>query len=417
MSLQVLVGFIATALLTFGAIILGYLTDSLPEEYLTDLDHRFIERVARSWMGRTSVKAWKRFIRICRKCLFLKPPREEDSLDYGQRQEALKKFILTLSDQQLVTGVAMLVAGFANWCTMSVYELNMIVVLAWFSSATHLATLDVLQDYFRQNRVVRNWRMIGMLAIVLLLIAGLLVTGFYANYFLTAPLPCLKSLASARAYNCNGTAYYSTNHTVIPFNSTFIDNGTHYAKCYRSYMDIVSRGFNIFSILGSLFTIAYLVYGYTSAILRTISTSPNNNLTLSNVALYALFRGILARKKNVSIEMIENAFLDTKAARDKGFEKRLAKMHNNYPAQLFIKYSAYSNSFLYHIGGLFFGLSYGVSQVVVVRWTSERPELQAGGNRIDFGQIVTLVLLVLPLLAAVEIFHGTSPSRFELEKY
>lgn len=248
-------------------------------------------------MGRMSHKVWRKLTRISRKCLFLKPPREEDSLDDGQRQEALKKFVLTLSDQQLVTGVAILVAGFANWCTMSVYELNMVVALAWFSSATHLATLDVLRGYFRQNRVVRNWRMIGMVTIVLLLIAGLLLTGFYTNNFPSAstPLPCLKYLASAIAYNCNGTSYYSTNHT-ITFDSTFIDSGTHYTKCLPSSYAVYSQT-DAFSALGPLFTVAYLIYGYSSAILRTISISPNNSLTLSNVALYVLFRHTSDRKK------------------------------------------------------------------------------------------------------------------------
>ena len=149
--LQVLASFAATALFTFGAIILGYFTKSLPEDYLTDLDHDVVERVASSWVGATSAKAWKAFIRISRRCLFLRPLNEEDDLDEDQRREALKKFILTLSDQQLVTGIAILMACFANWCRTSVYELNIVVSLAWFSSATHLATLDVLRDYFQHN--------------------------------------------------------------------------------------------------------------------------------------------------------------------------------------------------------------------------------------------------------------------------
>ena len=250
-------------------------------------------------MGRTSHKVWRKFTRISRKCLNLNPPREEDSLDGGQRQEALKRFVLTFSDQQLVTGVAILVAGFANWCTMSVYELKMVVALAWFSSATHLATLDVLRGYFRQNRVVRNWRMIGMVTIVLLLIAGLLLTGFYTNNFPSAstPLPCLKYLASTMAYNCNGTSYYSTNHT-ITFDSIFIDSGAHYTGCYRDYYNDYTKT-DLFSALGPLFTVAYLVYGYSSAILLTISISPNNSLTLSNVAFYVLFRYNVWHKRMV----------------------------------------------------------------------------------------------------------------------
>ena len=115
----------------------------------------------------------------------------------------------------------------------------------------------------------------------------------------------------------------------------------------------------------------------------------------------------LDRKKHVSIEIIQNAFLEVKA---RGKARRTAR---NVAARLMEYYTTCSESFLYHIGGLFFGLSYGVSQVVVIRWASNAPKLQAGSNHVDFGQIMTLALLVLPLLAAVEIFHGTTSSHFE----
>ncbi|KFY14274.1 hypothetical protein V491_06106 [Pseudogymnoascus sp. VKM F-3775] len=421
-GIGVLVGFIATALLTFGAIILGYLTTSLPKENLTtDDDDRIIKRVVSSCIGRMSHKIWRKFTWISRKCLCLKPLREEGSLDDSQRQEALKKFVLTLSDQQLVTGVAILVAGFANWCTMSVYELNMVIALAWFSSATHLATLDVLRGYFQQNRVVRNWRMIGMVTIVLLLIAGLLLTGFYTNNFLlaSAPLPCLKYLASVEryvVYNCNGTIYFSTNQTIEPTNNaTLIDSSTYYTECNAMQYALVSQTV-IFSALGRLFTVLYLIYGYSSAILQSISTSPNKSLTLSNVALYVLFRHTSDRKKHVSMEIIQNAFLEIKArrkARQTARNNTLDKtfMGAGLAAQHFTILATYSESFLYHIGGLFFALSYGVSQVVANRWNIGAPKVQEGSNRVDFGQIMSLVLLVLPLLAAVEIFHANDDKQ------
>lgn len=43
-TLQVLLGFAANTILTFGAIILGYLTRSLPEDDLTDFDRKMLAR-------------------------------------------------------------------------------------------------------------------------------------------------------------------------------------------------------------------------------------------------------------------------------------------------------------------------------------------------------------------------------------
>ena len=90
--LQALAGFVATALFTFGAIILGYLTKSLPEDYLTDLDHKVVEDLAHSRVGVTFAKAWKAFTRILRRCLFLRPYNEKDDLDRtneGKRSRTL----------------------------------------------------------------------------------------------------------------------------------------------------------------------------------------------------------------------------------------------------------------------------------------------------------------------------------------
>ena len=65
--------------------------------------------------------------------------------------------------------------------------------------------------------------MIGMVAIVLLLIAGLLLTGSIPYSYLSVPLPCLNAVT---IYDCNGTAYYTTN--TVYFNATFHINGTSY---------------------------------------------------------------------------------------------------------------------------------------------------------------------------------------------
>jgi hypothetical protein len=86
--------------------------------------------------------------------------------------ESLQRFILALSDQQLVTGVAILTAGILKSCTISWWEFQIVVSLAWFSSTTHLSTLVILWEYLQDYPAVRNWRVGGMLAMLVLLFFG-----------------------------------------------------------------------------------------------------------------------------------------------------------------------------------------------------------------------------------------------------
>ncbi len=93
-----------------------------------------------------------------------------------RRSKGLGKFILALSDQQLVTGLAVLIAGFVSPCSMSIYHFNIIAALGWFSSTTHLSTLAVLRIYFIEHPRLRNWRVVAMLFVLMLLIIARVVT-------------------------------------------------------------------------------------------------------------------------------------------------------------------------------------------------------------------------------------------------
>lgn len=78
---QVLAAFASTGFITFGAIVLAYLTESLPES---------VEK----------------------------------------RTEAHRRFILMLSEQQVVTGLAIMIGTVANVCRLTNYEFEVVVGLA-----------------------------------------------------------------------------------------------------------------------------------------------------------------------------------------------------------------------------------------------------------------------------------------------
>lgn len=92
----------------------------------------------------------------------------------------MEKFVLYLSDQQLLVGIAVLIAGFAQHCSISVYHFSIVIDLAWFSSNTHLITLDVLRVYLAREPTLCLWRVCLMLVMAVLLLVGSILEGHRA---------------------------------------------------------------------------------------------------------------------------------------------------------------------------------------------------------------------------------------------
>ena len=91
----------------------------------------------------------------------------------------VQKLVLSLSDQQLLTGLAVLIAGFWTHCSISVYHFALIDDLAWFSAIVHLITLSVLQDFFLARPMCRNWRVSLMVAMALLIVVSTVMQGHH----------------------------------------------------------------------------------------------------------------------------------------------------------------------------------------------------------------------------------------------
>ena len=93
-------------------------------------------------------------------------------------EKTLGKAVLMFSDQQIVTGIALLASGYSQLSSgLDAYHWQIIVYLAWFSSLTHLTTLTVLRNYFQDHPATRTWRLILMIVTVSLLGVALLPTG------------------------------------------------------------------------------------------------------------------------------------------------------------------------------------------------------------------------------------------------
>jgi hypothetical protein len=64
-------------------------------------------------------------------------------------------------------------------------------------------------------------------------------------------------------------------------------------------------------------------------------------------------------------------------------------------------------SFLWELIWVFFGLIYGISQLVVA-WIQVESQKKSSLFVMGFGQMVPIILLVLPVLTALEVFYGMS---------
>lgn len=80
----------------------------------------------------------------------------------------LRPLILGLADQQLVTGLAILIAALWEWNTISGYHFNLVVYLAWFSSFTHAISLFSLCDLLKTSQLLLGLRLIGFAAVFIL---------------------------------------------------------------------------------------------------------------------------------------------------------------------------------------------------------------------------------------------------------
>lgn len=107
-----------------------------------------------------------------RLCLFANSRRVD-----SEWSTTLQKGTLVFSDQQIIMGISILIAGYASLNSdLSAYHWQIITYLAWMSSNVHLTTLTLLRDLLYENPVLLRWRIIGMSVLLLLLIVSLVPT-------------------------------------------------------------------------------------------------------------------------------------------------------------------------------------------------------------------------------------------------
>ena len=135
---QVLIGFMLSAAMTLVLVIIYYLFLEW---------HHTENLVDQAWIKFVTPKSWRNLSLQSRKNCSL----------------VIRSALLTYTDSQIITGIAILLAGYCQLaCGISVYHWQVVVNLAWFSSLTHVASLAVLRKYFRKRPVLVNCRLAAM---------------------------------------------------------------------------------------------------------------------------------------------------------------------------------------------------------------------------------------------------------------
>lgn len=95
-------------------------------------------------------------------------------------EKSLKKCVLAMSDLQLATVIAILISGYSQLhCGLSCYHWNIVGQLAWFSSLTHLSCLTLLRNHLYNHPAERQWRLLFMFILIVMLITSMAPTGNY----------------------------------------------------------------------------------------------------------------------------------------------------------------------------------------------------------------------------------------------
>ena len=356
-----------TAFITFAAITYGYFSESLPIWYLSEVDAAILAMYHDSWIEKSLLPSLWSPLKYLRRTVTRKPENpSQKPLDRNKRTEALTRFILALSDQQLVTGLAILIGALGSRCTISSYEFSVVVSLAWFSSMTHLATLNVLQDYFIRNQVVRNVRLVGMVAMMALLTLGIVLP--VSEYQPSTPLQCAITGFSRNGYG-DILNLYNTIGTLV-----FL---------FRSYIRRIGHLFD------DQHSGDQLPYFYRERFCRMILRCRHRRLDID---------------ANIYAKLVKEVVSDMRTIDEKTTLGKANESANIYGLGI-LGMQGYSMSFLSKFPAFLFGLSYGVSQVAIIRWLYH-PNLTEDANTMSFGQIVPIFLLLIPGLAAAETYYG-----------
>lgn len=356
-----LAAFLISATITIVAVLLAYLSDSLDQALLSDIDKAVINRANTIWRKLRGPQN--------------SPDQDREATEDRDRiQEVFTRFVLALSDQQLVTGLAILIAGVSSQHRLSNYEFGVTLGLAWFSTTTHLATLSALREYFRTRKPLCHVRVSGMVVVLMLLIYIFFLTNL-DSFDWTLPVQCVFSSSD---YAPPPLAWH---HPIWVL--SFVTFLLALFLILKGYLDRIGALYSNHSLW------LYLRLRWTQRTARSKGSMITWNPHISMLPNDELLEEYKAYVRMRTLQDVSNASTSSQSMRRR------------------LQITNYKDSFFLSIPSIAFSYSYGISQAATYRW-EDPPTLSDDSSYMGFGQIMPILLLVLPMFAALEAYYGSS---------
>jgi len=346
-----LISFLFCAYGLSAVIIWGYYNECLPLDILSRTDHYALRALKK--LRRPFVEA----------DLHFKPTPK-----HKERTQIIVGFVTVLSDQQLITGVAILIAGLASRCRITFYEFKIVTFLAYFATFTHALSLGVLQSHLFKRKLVRDCRVVFTI--------GFLV--IFAFSFII---------------NTVSSKFDEANH------KTTLNVG----NVLQCLFEASQFGKSIqFDLVDSTAVLGVVLIKHALAIANLYFEPKKSALGVWILSCYS----DCLQLKGLSKE-------DARAIVNNGNVKYYAKLDppvataEQTKMSIWFFFDRYYESYLSTLPEIVLGMTYGTGSVVLAVWYGGLKPANSL-HILGFGQVVAIVLLALTLLAAVEVIDGKS---------
>jgi hypothetical protein len=130
----------------------------------------------------------------------------------SKEAKVIRKLLLSLSDQQVITGIGIQSVGLAKMKTMVPYHFFIIWMLSLLSTATHIGTLLALVNDFKRDWVLRWLRQFFMFVnLVLSVVSGIFILmATMKDLKQTLPIACVWQVSSTGAPSNAGISIAGT---------------------------------------------------------------------------------------------------------------------------------------------------------------------------------------------------------------
>lgn len=297
----------------------------------------------------------------------------EPTPKHKRRTQIILGFVTVLSDQQLVTGVAILIAGLASRCRISFYEFNIVTYLAYFATFTHALSLRVLQSHLFVRKLVRDCRVVFTVAFLAMFSFSFVINTVSTN-----------------------------------FDDVINDETLNVGNVVQCLFEASRFGKTVqFDMVESIVILGMLLFNHVEAIAMLYFKPEINPLAMLVNYFYARclrFRGFSSENASTIVTKAESKY--------EAWLRPPPATTKDVSVSVWYAFNIYFDSCLSILPRILLGMTYGTGSIVLAIWYGGLKPAN-GLYVLGFGQIVAIVLLALTLLAAVEVING-EPSNIEI---